>query len=112
MSGLFRRWVQFQVDYRAYMVDEKFRDKLSAFSRKVEKYNYSCNQLDARILPKIVKQAATRFFGFEPLDKPILHIVYKKKNEPYTTSPRLNEKLRQKRSLSDIIDDAGVWDSS
>ncbi|GAH62026.1 unnamed protein product, partial [marine sediment metagenome] len=60
MSGLFRRWVQFQVDYRAYMVDEKFRDKLSAFSRKVEKYNYSCNQLDARILPKIVKQSLIR----------------------------------------------------
>lgn len=106
----FRKWVQFQADYRYFMVDEKFRDRLSAFSRKVEEYNDSCNQLDNRILPKIMKQVATRVFGFEPEDKPSLDIRYKKKNKIHSTSPILNEKLRKKRSLSDIIDDALRYD--
>lgn len=110
-TGLtFQNWTIFQEDHRYFMVDEKFRNRLDLFSQEIGKYNDSCFWLDNRILPKIMKQVATKIFGVECEGNLEFGVTYNKNNKKYSSWIKLNEKLRKNYSFADIKEDALRYD--
>ncbi len=71
----FESWGVIQEDYRYFMVDEKFAEKLDQFFQRVRKYNDSIYELKAKILPKIISEIGSSVFERD-VDEIIPHIKF------------------------------------
>lgn len=106
-NGLdFSIWRGLQVHYRYLMVDEEFRNRLDSFYESVEKYTKACLQFQNRILLNIVKQAINQVFNVEAEGETEFAVKYTKNKKDFSHRPILLEKLRNKYSLSKIVDEA------
>jgi hypothetical protein len=98
-------WSTAQKDHRYFMVDNKFRVRLDAFSQKVQKYDDTINKLDYVILPKIIKDATREIFHEEPHsnEQVTLGLSYKKGGDNIGTSLNLVSNLKRKQNLQDML---------
>jgi len=98
----FEEWGRIQEDYRYFMVDEEFRDKLDAFFERVRRYNVSVHELRTKILPGIINEEAEGIFKTS-VQEIKLDVRYKDGIDIVSTSPNIIECLISQTHPKDYV---------
>jgi hypothetical protein len=102
----FVEWRDMKDDHRYFMVKEDFRERLDKFLSNTGGYSNSIDNLENKILPRIMKSCAIEVFKVEPKGEVYVSVIYKKGKGDNSTAVRTFELLMNQVSVADVIADA------
>lgn len=98
----FESWGRIQEEYRYFMVDEEFSQKLDQFFQRVRDYNEVIYKLKERILPKIIDEAGLDIFGTH-IDRMVPRVKFKDVNSVQTETPNFIDCLLSSNHPTDYV---------